>query len=171
MDSDNKGELHIVNDSDNSHHSSLNQAATQTRDDTNNSVADTLSRRKYDMNLNGFNGAPIAHCSSDGVVTIEMDSMNENSGFYIKWNSLSYKVKSSWYQNPWKRTSKTILNNLNGFFLSGELIALMGPSGKLKSKVVRGYLNERLFTKQLTINIHVFTFSRLLFRCWQNNFA
>lgn len=129
MESNNKGEPQ-PGDYDDSRHSSLNPATALARDDTNNSVADTLSRRKYDLNQNGSNGAPIAHCGSDGVVTIEMNLMNENTSFYVKWNSLSYKVKSSWHQNPWKRTSKTILNNLNGFFLSGELVALMGPSGK-----------------------------------------
>lgn len=128
MDNSNKSDL--INESDDNNNSSLNQVKTQARDDTSNSVADTLSRRKYDMQQNGPYSVPIAHCSSDGVVTIDMDSTNENSGFYVKWTSLSYKVKSSWYQNPLKRVTKTILNNLNGFFLSGELIALMGPSGK-----------------------------------------
>lgn len=132
MDNGNKSDL--INDSDDNNNSLLNQAKTQTqtRDDGSNSIADNLSRRKYDVHQNGPYSVPIAHCSSDGVVTIDMDSTNENSGFYVKWTSLSYKVKSSWHENPWNRVTKTILNNLNGFFLSGELIALMGPSGKSK---------------------------------------
>jgi len=96
------------------------------RDDV--SHAETTSRRRFEHH-HGSN-APIVTRSSDGVITIEMDAMSDNSGFYVRWNNLSYTVKSNWFQSPWNRTSKTILNNLNGFFLSGELIALMGPSGK-----------------------------------------
>lgn len=67
-----------------------------------------------------------------------MDAIQENNGFYVKWNNLSYDVKPPFYQAPFNReqSSKRILNNLNGYFLSGELIALMGPSGAGKTTLL-----------------------------------
>lgn len=96
------------------------------RDDV--SHAETISRRRFDMHQGA--SAPAVTKSADGTISIEMDAMNDDSGFYVRWNDLSYTVSSKWLQRLWNPQSKTILNNLNGFFLSGELVALMGPSGE-----------------------------------------
>jgi len=80
--------------------------------------------------------APILTKNSDGSIGIEMDVMNDDSGFYVRWSDLSFTVKSKWYQDLWQKKKKTILTNLNGYFLSGELIALMGPSGAGKTTLL-----------------------------------
>lgn len=99
------------------------------------SHADTMSTRRRFEPFQGVN-APVLVRNADGAISIEMDAMNENGGFYVKWNDLSYTVKPKWYQSIWNKRSKTILNKLNGFFLSGELIALMGPSGAGKTTLL-----------------------------------
>lgn len=98
----------------------------QLRDDL--SHAETMSRRRFEPHQ--ALSAPVLTKNAEGVISIDMDTRYDDSGFYVRWSNLSYTVSSKWYQSPWNKTSKTILNNLNGFFLSGELIALMGPSGK-----------------------------------------
>lgn len=74
----------------------------------------------------------------EGVVSIEMDMMSEDSGFYVRWNDLSFTVGPAWYQRLLQPNlgPKKILNNLSGYFLSGELIALMGPSGAGKTTLL-----------------------------------
>lgn len=72
-------------------------------------------------------GPSITTCP-DGTLKVDMDMMNESSNcFYVRWNNLCFSVNSNWCGDY---HSKTILKNLDGFFMSGELIALMGPSGK-----------------------------------------
>lgn len=102
--------------------------------DDNISRAETISRRRFE--LQPAISTPILTRNAEGVISIEMDIMNENSGFYVRWNDLSYTVRPKFYQDIWRKKSKTILNNLNGFFLSGELIALMGPSGAGKTTLL-----------------------------------
>lgn len=105
----------------------------ETKDDT--SHAETLSRRRFDQQQAA--SGPIVTRNSDGVISIEMDAMQDDGGFYVRWNNLSYTVHPRWYQKlAWHAKSKTILNNLRGFFLSGELIALMGPSGAGKTTLL-----------------------------------
>lgn len=105
----------------------------ETKDDA--SHAETISRRRFDQQQ--VASGPIVTRNSDGVISIEMDAMHDDSGFYVRWNNLSYTVHPRWYQKlAWKAKSKTILNNLRGFFLSGELIALMGPSGAGKTTLL-----------------------------------
>lgn len=112
--------------------SSANKSSDNLKDDL--SHAETISRRRVEMYQNC--NTPILTKSADGIISIEMDVMNEESGFYVRWNNLSYTIRSPFYQNPLNRSSKRILNSLNGFFLSGELIALMGPSGAGKTTLL-----------------------------------
>lgn len=99
------------------------------------SHAENVSRRRFEPQHE--HKGPLITRSADGTISIQMDAMNDSdAGFYVRWSQLSYTVKSKWYQDPWNRTSKTILNQLNGFFLSGELIALMGPSGAGKTTLL-----------------------------------
>lgn len=68
--------------------------------------------------------------TADGVIGIEINSVNEDeTGFYVRWNKLNYLVKLDGIQ-------RNILNDLNGYFLSGELVALMGPSGAGKTTLL-----------------------------------
>lgn len=99
------------------------------------SHAETTSmRRKFEPQLRS--NVPTVVKSLDGSLAIEMNVMAENSGFYVRWNELSFTVKPKWYQSLGNRRQKTILNKLNGYFLSGELIALMGPSGAGKTTLL-----------------------------------
>lgn len=101
------------------------------------SYVDTVSQRLRRLDTSKTIGnQPIVTRSADGLISIEMDAMNEESGYYVKWTNLSFTVQSTWFQAPCNRTSKTILRNLNGFFLSGELVALMGPSGAGKTTLL-----------------------------------
>lgn len=114
--------------------SSSNNNEHQTTQFDDSSLSGTLSRRRFDQQSR--TAAPVISTNSDGTITIELDVMSDDTGFYVRWNNLSYSVKTSWFQQPFNRQSKTILNNLNGFFLSGELIALMGPSGAGKTTLL-----------------------------------
>lgn len=74
--------------------------------------------------------APSLIRDAEGIMGIEMNTNNENqTGFYVRWADLSYSVKANGVQ-------KRILNDLNGFILSGELVALMGPSGAGKTTLL-----------------------------------
>uniref|UniRef100_A0A6G1SCU6 ATP-binding cassette sub-family G member 1 n=1 Tax=Aceria tosichella TaxID=561515 RepID=A0A6G1SCU6_9ACAR len=99
------------------------------------SHAETISTRRRYEPYSGAN-VPIVVKNPDGTFGIEMDVMNENSGFYVRWDNLSYTVRPKWYQDLGRKRSKTILNKLDGYFLSGELIALMGPSGAGKTTLL-----------------------------------
>lgn len=110
---------------------------TETLETDNVSHTETLStRRRFELSAYQGATAPIVTKNSDGSLGIEMDAMNENSGFYVRWTDLSYTVRPKWYQTMSRVQERTILNKLNGYFLSGELIALMGPSGAGKTTLL-----------------------------------
>lgn len=74
--------------------------------------------------------SPSLKRDANGVIGIEMNNMSdEETGFYVRWNDLNYTVKTA-------KIQKQIINNLNGFFLSGELVAVMGPSGAGKTTLL-----------------------------------
>ena len=60
--------------------------------------------------------------------------------FRVTWKDLNYKVR-------FKGKEKTILNGVSGFFDSGKITAIMGPSGGGKSSLL-GCLS-----KQKTIGV------------------
>lgn len=134
----------IRNDEDHQHVDLKRQSSTfRSQDADAISHAGTIaSMRRRDIaggagySINGPTNAPILTTNSDGSIGIEMDAMNDDSGFYVRWNNLSYTVRSKWYQDIWNKKQKTILNKLTGYFLSGELIALMGPSGAGKTTLL-----------------------------------
>lgn len=75
--------------------------------------------------------------TEDNCVSIELNSsLDDENVFYVRWNNLSYTVEPKLYERILGKSSKRILNGLNGFFLSGELIALMGPSGAGKTTLL-----------------------------------
>lgn len=78
----------------------------------------------------------------------EEDNSNQNLGYIeVSWRDLSYKVeRSEWSpgncftatdgRSCMKTTRRTILNELNGYFRTGHLTAVMGPSGSGKSTML-----------------------------------
>lgn len=108
---------------------------TGNRREDSSSHVDTISQRQRDIPRLGWN-QPIVTTNADGVTSIEMDPMREDSGYYVKWTDLSFTITPRWYQKCLGQSRKTILHNLNGFFLSGELVALMGPSGAGKTTLL-----------------------------------
>jgi ATP-binding cassette subfamily G (WHITE) protein 1 len=100
------------------------------------SHAETAStRRRFEVHP-GAN-APSVVKNADGSLGIELDVMSENSGFYVRWHNLSYTVSLKRLRDGFgKAHQKNILNKLDGYFLSGELIALMGPSGAGKTTLL-----------------------------------
>lgn len=79
------------------------------------------------------------------------------SHFEIRWNNLTYEVEPKWYQQKlWSRSDSTqaqssssgrlhssgpirktkILNNLNGSVKSGQVTAILGPSGAGKTSLL-----------------------------------
>lgn len=130
-------------DMDGNHHSASNGLKRadgglmlSTRDlveQDNTSKVETMSTRRR-LEPYQASSAPALVKNADGSVGIELDVMNENSGFYVRWDNLSYTVKPR--LDIWKVGCKNIFNKLNGYFLSGELIALMGPSGAGKTTLL-----------------------------------
>jgi len=51
--------------------------------------------------------------------------------FQVTWKDLTYKVPTKLF-----RPKKTILNNVSGYFRSGHITAVMGPSGSGKSSLL-----------------------------------
>lgn len=95
----------------------------------------STTRRRAEPHLQS--NRPLMTKAADGAISIEMDAMNDDGGFYVRWSKLSFSVTPKWYQGlSCNRPTKTILNKLDGFFLSGELIALMGPSGAGKTTLL-----------------------------------
>lgn len=75
----------------------------------------------------------------------------QNSQFEIRWNNLTYQVEAKWYQkklqmitSPSRKqdasssaaSKKNILNNLNGSVKSGQVTAILGPSGAGKTSLL-----------------------------------
>ncbi|XP_031623111.1 ATP-binding cassette sub-family G member 4-like [Contarinia nasturtii] len=72
-------------------------------------------------------------------------------GINIKFQDLIYRARRSL---PWDRSTKTIINGVNGEFRAGELTAVMGPSGAGKSTllhILTGY-STNLASGTITIN-------------------
>lgn len=66
-----------------------------------------------------------SEASSD--TKIEVDSLSQIS---LSWRNIHYEVSTGSFFSKSKDT-KVILNNVSGHAQTGELVALMGPSGKL----------------------------------------
>lgn len=72
--------------------------------------------------------------------------LNNDQHFEIRWNNLTYEVEPKWYRQKWdaltsggdgKRAGKTnILNSLSGSVKSGQVTAILGPSGAGKTSLL-----------------------------------
>ncbi len=51
--------------------------------------------------------------------------------FQVTWKELTYRVPGKLFQ-----PKKIILNNISGYFKSGQITAIMGPSGSGKSSLL-----------------------------------
>lgn len=67
--------------------------------------------------------------------------------FEIRWNNLTYEVEPKWYQQRWQALTGTnekkkgggktrILNSLHGSVRSGQVTAILGPSGAGKTSLL-----------------------------------
>lgn len=68
--------------------------------------------------------------------------------FEIRWNNLNYQVEQKWYRqklasltsknngNPQVKSKANILNNLSGSVKSGQVTAILGPSGAGKTSLL-----------------------------------
>lgn len=74
---------------------------------------------------------------------------NKSEHFEIRWNNLTYQVEPKWYRQKWQALTggsgssasrlpgKTnILNSLNGSVRSGQVTAILGPSGAGKTSLL-----------------------------------
>lgn len=73
---------------------------------------------------------------------------NANEHFEIRWSNLSYQVEPKWYQQHWRQPASApagppnsarktcILNGLNGSVKSGQVTAILGPSGAGKTSLL-----------------------------------
>lgn len=60
----------------------------------------------------------------------------------LKWEDVSYSIKTS------KSTSKTLIQGMNGSAKAGEMVAIMGGSGK-KCQALSYYCSHFFVTKAL----------------------
>lgn len=76
---------------------------------------------------------------------------NKGEHFEIRWNNLTYEVEPKWYRQKWaaltgkvpldsngsRRSQKTsILSSLSGSVKSGQVTAILGPSGAGKTSLL-----------------------------------
>lgn len=89
-------------------------------------------------------------------VSDDRTKAGQNSHFEIRWNNLTYQVEPKWYHKKLQVFSssasssslsdkhdlssstgkKNILNNLNGSVKSGQVTAILGPSGAGKTSLL-----------------------------------
>lgn len=59
----------------------------------------------------------------------EEEYMSENKSIFLEWNNINYKILKSKKNNQVSDNSKIILNNISGFALPNQILAILGPSG------------------------------------------
>ena len=69
--------------------------------------------------------SPESSCDSAKSVT--------ESAFEVIWKDLSYKASGNVFMC---QKNRHILNNISGFYRSGQVMAIMGPSGCVKSSLL-----------------------------------
>ncbi|RWS21895.1 ABC transporter sub-family G-like protein 1, partial [Leptotrombidium deliense] len=92
-----------------------------------------------------------------------MNSMeNDESDFEIIWQQVKFKVRNSIFTRLGKRIQGlkgvpkklTILHGINGNIRSGELMALMGPSGAGKTTLMESIVGKREYGKSGNVYIY-----------------
>lgn len=78
----------------------------------------------------------------------EKHASSQHEHFEIRWSNLNYQVEPKWYQQTWRNatsssssstttpTRNVILNGLNGSVKSGQVTAILGPSGAGKTSLL-----------------------------------
>ena len=87
----------------------------------------------------------------DSADKISVDKTVSLSPFRVTWKDLTYTVSLK----SFGRSDKVILNKVTGYFDSGNVTAIMGPSGSGKSSLL-GCLSK-LKTKGVTGTITIST--------------
>lgn len=105
--------------------------------------------QNFKLVINSANGKSHSQKSEEfKSASTEKQLAAKNEHFEIRWNNLTYQVEPKWYQQRWqslsnrgesnggKQRKTRILDNLNGSVKSGQVTAILGPSGAGKTSLL-----------------------------------
>ena len=91
------------------------------------SDASTMTDFSKDVFVKSRIGSEILHKNSNNHM-LKRGPYGLLEPFQVTWKELTYRVPTKLFQ-----AKRIILNNISGFFKSGHITAVMGPSGSSKS--------------------------------------
>lgn len=121
------------------------EAAEHTHYTDNGSKFSQGHHKKYHLNptqLAPQQAQQAEKCFLGGAASAKQAASREH--FEIRWNNLTYQVEPKWYHQKWASLTtgtqpegkKMILNGLNGSVRSGQVTAILGPSGAGKTSLL-----------------------------------
>lgn len=88
--------------------------------------------------------------SNRSYIPKDADALGKNQRLMLKWENLTYKVDVTLNK---QKTEKTILSQLSGAALPGEVLAIMGPSGGGKTSLLN-VLAGRVKAQEGTVTLN-----------------